>query len=157
MIELAGGLFLIAVVTLGGLLLQTSRKLHQARLACARFEGDDRTPGGGFAGALQDLVGIDGEQFGELRIQAAAGEGPGQDAPRRRPDARKDVRSRDALLPKSPSPRRFATPSSRRSRSNEALKLAVTLLTFTASSFSLREKVRMRVAFGAWFRFGGLR
>jgi len=39
-IEFAGGLCLIAAVTFGGLLLQTSRKLHRVRLACARFEGD---------------------------------------------------------------------------------------------------------------------
>ncbi len=40
MIEFAGGLCLIAAVTLGGLLLQTSRKLSQTRLACTRFEGE---------------------------------------------------------------------------------------------------------------------
>src|SRR5713101_1711766 len=39
-IEFAGGLCLIAAVTLGGLLLRTSRKLYQTRLACARFEGE---------------------------------------------------------------------------------------------------------------------
>ena len=37
-IEFAGGLCLIAVVTLGGLLLQTYRRLRETRLACAGFE-----------------------------------------------------------------------------------------------------------------------
>ena len=37
-IEFAGGLCLIAALTLGGLLLQTLRKLRATRLACAGFE-----------------------------------------------------------------------------------------------------------------------
>src|SRR5439155_7970940 len=71
-IELAGGLFLIAVVTLGGLLLQTSRKLHQARLACARFEGDRDA-----AVALLDTVPLAvfrwqrGRQDDELAVRGA--------------------------------------------------------------------------------------
>jgi PAS domain-containing protein len=37
-IEFAGGLCLIAAVTLGGLLLHAFRRLRETRLACARFE-----------------------------------------------------------------------------------------------------------------------
>ena len=43
MIEFAGGVCLIVAVTLGGLLLQTSRRLHETRLACAGFEHERAT------------------------------------------------------------------------------------------------------------------